>query len=260
LKTKIIAEVGLNHMGSVSLAKKYLNSLVKTDVDGISFQIKSKSFYNQFKNSKKNKDISFYKNFREKFFYINNFKKKKFQSLELPNNFYKYAKNICKKNNKMFGIALGDIDKVFFLSKIKVDFIKILSEDFYNFSLIKKLLKSNITLLYLSTGSILYKDVNFFIKSLRKPFLKKISVIYTKFSNKISDIDLKNIVKYKKIHPDVSYGNHSYGLSSIFKSLKYNPNSIFFYVKGNRINISHPDERHAIRLKDLKQILKKIRN
>ena len=260
MKTKVIAEVGLNHMGSVYLAKKYLNSLIKTDIDGISYQIKSKSFYSQFKSSKKKQDISFYKNFREKQFYIKNFKKKRFQSLELPNSFYLYAKNICKKNNKLFGIALADIDKVYFFSKIKVDFVKVLSEDFFNLSLIKNLLKSNITLIYLSTGSILYKDINLFIKNLKKPFLKKISIIYTKFSNKISDTELKNIAKYKKIHPDVSYGNHSYVPSSIFKSLKYNPNSIFFYVKGDRNDISHPDEQHAIRLKDLKQILKKIRD
>jgi len=37
--TKIIAEVGLNHMGSLKLAKKYIVEIAKTGVWGIKFQI-----------------------------------------------------------------------------------------------------------------------------------------------------------------------------------------------------------------------------
>jgi sialic acid synthase SpsE len=158
----------------------------------------------------------------------------------------------------MFGVALGDKKRLNFFAKIKVDFIKILSEDFFNHSLIKEVLKSNVPFVYLSTGSILTKDIIFFIKKLKKSFRKKISIIYTKFSDKIYDIELNNIKKYKRIHPYVSYGNHSHNLSSVYRCMKYNPYSIFFYIKSNRVDVSHPDEKHAIRLQGLNQILKKI--
>ena len=39
-----IAEIGLNHLGSEVIAKKYLNYLINTNVDGISFQIKNEEF------------------------------------------------------------------------------------------------------------------------------------------------------------------------------------------------------------------------
>ena len=38
-KTYIIAEVGPNHMGSVSLAKQYIKVLSKTGVNAVKFQI-----------------------------------------------------------------------------------------------------------------------------------------------------------------------------------------------------------------------------
>ena len=40
-----IAEVGLNHNGDEKYAYHYLNKLLKTDIDGISFQIREKNFY-----------------------------------------------------------------------------------------------------------------------------------------------------------------------------------------------------------------------
>ena len=258
MKTKVICEVGLNHMGSEILAKKYLNTLVKSGTDGISFQIKSKLFYNQFNNFKKNKDMSFYKNFREKSFYKSVLKKKNISGLELSNNFYKYARDVCKKNKKMFGIALGDIDKIAFFSRIKVDFIKILSEDFFNISLINKILKSNIPLVCLSTGSISKKNITILIKKIKKSSLKKVCLIYTKFSKKNTAADLKNIEKYKKIHPMVAYGNHSHNQFSVLSSLRYSPNYIFFYIKSNQSAVSHPDEKHAVSLRDSKKIINKI--
>ena len=44
-----IAEIGLNHLGSEVIAKKYLNYLINTNVDGISFQIKNEEFNKKFK-------------------------------------------------------------------------------------------------------------------------------------------------------------------------------------------------------------------
>ena len=43
-----IAEIGLNHLGSEVIAKKYLNYLINTNVDGISFQIKNEDFNKKF--------------------------------------------------------------------------------------------------------------------------------------------------------------------------------------------------------------------
>ena len=36
----IIAEIGRNHLGKIDLANKYIDELLLTKVDGISFQIR----------------------------------------------------------------------------------------------------------------------------------------------------------------------------------------------------------------------------
>ena len=77
-KKLIFAEIGLNHLGSEAYARKYLKTLFKTSIDGITFQIKKDSFYENLKRSYNSKDNSFYQKLREKKFYIDLFKKKKF--------------------------------------------------------------------------------------------------------------------------------------------------------------------------------------
>ena len=41
----IIAEIGKNHLGKLEFAHEYVQSLLLTDIDGISFQIREKSHY-----------------------------------------------------------------------------------------------------------------------------------------------------------------------------------------------------------------------
>ena len=41
----IIAEIGRNHLGKLELANYYVKNLLQTNVDGISFQIREKSYY-----------------------------------------------------------------------------------------------------------------------------------------------------------------------------------------------------------------------
>ncbi len=45
MKTNIIAEVGLNHLGQELLANEYVEKLIQSEVDGISFQIREEGFY-----------------------------------------------------------------------------------------------------------------------------------------------------------------------------------------------------------------------
>ena len=107
-----IAEIGLNHLGSEHIAKKYLNNLINTSIDGISFQIKKDIFYKKYKLAFKKKDRSFSKNFREKDFFLNVLKNNKIKKLTLSNNFYRYAIKKCKDNNKLIGFAVQDTKKI----------------------------------------------------------------------------------------------------------------------------------------------------
>jgi len=137
-----IAEIGLNHLGSEQIAKKYLNNLINTSIDGVSFQIKNETFYKKFKLAINQKDRSFSKNFTEPDFFLDIIKDNKVKKLTLSNSFYKYAIKKCKDNNKLVGFAVQDTKKINFLNSQKIDFYKILNNDINNIKLIKKISKN----------------------------------------------------------------------------------------------------------------------
>ena len=107
----IIAEIGLNHCGSLVRASNLINSLVKTSVDTISFQIRENEFY----------DHSHPRKFH------------------LPLSFYETAINKAHQNKKELCIAIAEPNLIKTFNDMEIDSWKTLSWDIKN----KKLHKSN---------------------------------------------------------------------------------------------------------------------
>ena len=101
---KIIAEIGLNHCGSLDRAQKLLNEVLNTSVDGLTFQIREKEFYDRSHPRKR----------------------------ELTDDFYKQAIKLANSNNKQFGLAISQVERVQAFNKMGVDFWKTLSWDINN--------------------------------------------------------------------------------------------------------------------------------
>jgi len=228
-KPLIIAEIGLNHLGDEKYAKKYLDVLLKTKIDGISIQIREKSFY---KNRKK---------------------------LILNDNFYRLFISKVKKKKKLIGIALANKDKVNYFSNFKVDFFKIINRDLIKKKLVKKIYKSSVKTIYVSTGKSKIKDLRRHISFLDKKEKKKLVFIHTSFTRNLKKINLESIRFIKdKLNTRVGFGNHSPYSDIFLLSLSYNPFALFFYVKGAR-KIIHPDENHAIKLTKIKKFIEYIK-
>jgi sialic acid synthase SpsE len=223
-----IAEVGLNHKGDEKYAYQYLNKLLKTDIDGISFQIREKSFY------------------------------KKQSELTLTKQFYISAFNLVKEHNKLFGIALADIDNVNFFSQLKIDFIKIINRDLVKKKLVKKIYESSIKKIFVSTGKSRLKDLKKHISFLKNKEKKKLTFIHTKLTGDLQKPNLNSIrFMQDKLDYLIGYSHHSKNMETIFLCLPYKPSVIMFYVKGDK-GKSHPDEVHAIKLSKVNDLLEKI--
>ena len=247
-----IAEIGLNHLGSEQIAKKYLNNLINTNIDGISFQIKKEIFYKKFKSAFNKKDKSFSKNFREKKFFLKILKTNKIKKLTLSNNFYRYAIKKCKDNKKMIGFAVQDPKKIHFLNSQKVDFYKILNEDINNKELIKKISKNKNALKIVSISNNSVEQIKKTIKLINQNSKTIISI--TNFEKKLNSKYLDKIKKYKKIfNLKIGYGNHS-EIKSISKVFKFEPEILLLYVKLDDKN-NYPDSFHAISLNSLAKYL-----
>ena len=223
-----IAEVGLNHKGDEKYAYQYLNKLLKTDIDGISFQIREKNFY------------------------------KKQSELALTKQFYISAFNLARENNKLFGIALADINNVDFFSNLKIDFIKIINRDLIKKKLVKKIYKSSIKKIFVSTGKSRLNDLKKHISFLNIKERKKLTFVHTKLTGDLQKPNLNSIrFMQDKLGYLIGYSHHSKNMETLFLCLPYKPSVIMFYVKGDKSK-SHPDEAHAIKLSKVNDLLKKI--
>ena len=228
MKTKLIAEIGLNHLGSIKYLTTFQNFLSKKNIDGLTIQVPGESLMQQ--NQKK--------------FLLND---------KIIINFI----NESKKQFKFVGIATDSAEKIDFFSKQNIDFFKVTSGMFTNIHLIKKMQKSPVKKIFLSTGFSNHQEIKKILKKIKN---KKNLLIHTTFKKDIKDLNLKNInFLKKKFNTPVAYGNHSIFLESIPNAIFYEPDFIFFYVKLNK-NLNYPDNKHAIRLNQLDLILKKIEN
>jgi len=247
-----IAEIGLNHLGSERIAKKYLNKLINTNIDGISFQIKSEIFYKKYKLAFKKKNQSFSKNFREKEFFVNALKNN-IKKLTLSNNFYSYAIKKCKSNNKLIGFAVQDTKKINFLNSQKIDFYKILNEDIDNKKLIKMISKNKNALKIISVSNDSIYQVKKTIKQINQK--KKTIISITDFNKKLNIKYLRKIKTFKKkFNLKIGYGNHS-EIKNLSRVLKFKPELLLMYVKLDN-KLKYPDSFHAISLNSLIKYLK----
>tara|TARA_R100001377_G_scaffold81948_2_gene61847 strand:+ start:571 stop:1290 length:720 start_codon:yes stop_codon:yes gene_type:complete len=220
----IIAEIGLNHLGSVVLANLYVEQLMATNIDAVTFQVREPEYY--LKNS----------------------------HLQLR----KYAK-ICKKvkaSGKKFGIAIADIDMVDYFEEIDVDFYKVIRNDMMNDRLIERLISTNKKLI-ISTGTCSADEIQNFIDKFKND---NITLNHTQLSYDVHDCNLSAIDTLRsKFNVDISYGSHCSDHKVLYMSLCYTPSDILFYVKGNS-GFKYPDDKHAIALDDVHAIANNLKN
>ena len=220
----IIAEVGLNHCGNYETAKLYVEKLIKTGVDAITFQIREEDFYKDY-----------------------------FENYRLSVEDYTNLKKIINKNGKKFGLAISS--KNFYDYPVP-DLVKILSKDFKNVDFINEVIeKWNNKEYYLSTGTSNYKQIDDTLKQLQ--FKKNVYLIHTSLSNRTEDVNLSAIEKMKNKYGDiVCFGNHCEDKTAIYLASAYKPKAYFFYVKNKG---GLPDDLHAAKMLNVKYICDKIK-
>ena len=178
----IIAEIGVNHNGKLSLAKKLILKAKESGANAVKFQ--------NFQADKLVTKFAVQAPYQKK-----NMKKKESQfkmlkRYELKESDYFLLKKICKKNKIDFISSVFDENSIsFLLNRLKANIIKLPSGEINNYLILKKLKISNYKIL-ISTGMSNYKDIVNVLNYISK---KK---IYTLKKNKIFILDSK---KHKKL-------------------------------------------------------------
>ena len=222
----IVAEVGLNHLGSIKRLKKFISVINKSDIDAITFQIIKKDFFI------KNGLIKYYIN------------KKKILNI------------IFKHTKKKVGLVVEEVDSDLEKFKKKISFFKVLGSQAHDLFLINSILKISKNV-YISNKNIT-KKTNSKLLNLVKTN-KFIKLIHTQHRteekySRLYEIALSSKITGKK----TSFGLHCHNKNMILLSIFYNPESIFFYVKGNDNN-NYPDNLWAIQLNDIENLVNDIK-
>ncbi len=239
----IIAEIGANHNGSISRARKLIINAKKASCDAVKFQSWDENL-NSSKEYEKNPLM------------LKQYLKYKLSFRDLS----KLSK-FAKKKNIEFGTAVFNEKQLNEALKINCDFIKIASMDANNYPFLKKVLKIKKNLI-ISTGftnhSELQKLKSLIIKSKKKniTILHCISLYPPK---KYSLINLNNIVGLKKqFKLNSGFSDHTVRTEVLYAAAALGAKVI---EKHFTINKKDKGWDHAISadLKEMKNIVKKCK-
>lgn len=200
-KTYIIAEIGNNHNGKYSLAKKSIIAAANCGANAVKFQSYSSEEFMSNKNL-----IYKYKTFRgvkkEKMY-------KMFQRLEFKKEWYIPLFSLCKKLKIDFLSSAADILSINILKKIGCKTIKLASEDIINYPLLKYLSKKKIHVI-LSTGMADENEIKAALKILGKC---KVSLLHcvSLYPTEEKELNLNRMLQLKKFGKVVGFSDHSVG-------------------------------------------------
>ena len=198
-KPFLIAEVGINHNGSIVTAKKIIDLAKKHKFNAVKFQ-------------KRNPNISVPPNQKDvmresPWGYISYLKYKK--KIEFGKKEYDIINSYCKKKKIAWFASPWDIDSVNFLKQYNCKFNKIASAMLTNISLLEEVAKEK-KHTFISVGMSREKDI---VKAIRifNKFKCKFTLMYTVSSYPADedDLNLLSIIYLKKRYKcEVGYSGH----------------------------------------------------
>ena len=214
-KPFLIGEIGINHNGSLKLAKKLIELASESGFDAVKFQ-------------KREPDISTPENQKYKLrqtpwgeiTYLD-YKKK----IEFGHKEFKEINKFCKKKKIIWFASAWDTVSQKFIRKYNLKFNKIASAMLTNLNLIEKVAEEK-KLTFISTGMSTLKDIEKAIKIFKKKKCKYVLMhCVSTYPCPIENLNLKMILTLKKrFKCEVGYSGHESSVSP----------SIIAYMLGAR--------------------------
>jgi len=233
-----VAEAGLNHNGSIDIAKKMIDAAKESGVDAIKFQtFRTEEFLSQ-----SSEYFDFFKNTELSF--------KNFEELN------EYA----KRKEILFFSAPFDLPSVEFLIKIQVPCFKIASSDLTNIPLIKKIANSQKPLI-ISTGLSNLEEIENTIKYCKKENNDNIILLHSvsNYPTNPMECNLKAMdTLRKKFQYPVGYSDNGDSVLVDLVAASMNANMIEKHFTLDK-SMQGPDHSFSIEPRNLKKLIGDIK-
>ena len=207
-KTFIVAEAGLNHNGSLGIAKKLIDNAKKAKCDAIKFQ----SFLPNSRVSKKVKS----EKYSEKIIGTQESINQLFNRLSLNFNTQKKIFDYAKKKKIFIFSTPFDFESADFLEKLGVGAYKIASADLVNLPLIEHVAKKDKPII-ISTGMSKISEIDDAIETVRSTGNKNLALLHcnSSYPSTYSEINLKFMNNLKLLYQiPVGFSDHTTDLLS----------------------------------------------
>ena len=256
-KTYFIADIGANHDGSLSRAKKLIRLAKKSGADAAKFQhfsassIVSDFGFKTLKGVKTHQD-----KWKKTVFEV-------YKSASINKNWTKILANYCKKIGIEFmtsPYAINIVDEI----NPYVRAIKIGSGDLTWLDILKKIASKN-KVTILATGAAELKEVKLAVRTIlkqnKKLVLMQCNTNYTGNQNNINYVNLNVLKTYKKLFPNTILGlsDHTFGHASVLGAVAFGARVIEKHFTDDNSR-NGPDHFFAMNPVTWKNMVQETRN
>ena len=255
-KVFIIAEAGVNHNGSIKLAKKLIDVASKSGADAVKFQtFKTENLVS--------KNIQKAKYQKENMSDNENSQFNMLKKLELDVDTHKELINYCNSKNIMFLSTPFDLDSVDLLNNLGLDIFKIPSGEITNLPILRKIGALNKKII-LSTGMADIGEIEDALDILLESGTAKdnITILHanTMYPTPMQDVNLNAMVTIGNTF-DINYGysDHTLGIEVDIAAVAMGASCIEKHFTLDK-TMEGPDHKASLEPNELKNMVTSIRN
>lgn len=252
----IIAEAGVNHNGSLQIAKQLIDNAVETGVDIIKFQ----TFKSDKLVSRTAKQAEYQQRNIGK---MDEGQLAMLKKLELSVEDHNELIHYCNERNIRFFSTAFDMESIEFLHNLNMNLWKIPSGEITNYPYLKKIASYHESVI-LSTGMCELSDIEAALNVLTTEGVAKedITVLHcnTEYPTPFQDVNLKAMLEIgQKFSVKIGYSDHTKGIEVPIAAVALGATVIEKHFTLDR-NMEGPDHKASLEPDELKKMVNSIRH
>ena len=245
----LIAEIGINHNGDISLAKKLINEASKAGFDAVKFQKRTieKVYSKEFLLSKRESPWG-------------NTQEAQKRGLEFKKNHYDEIDEYCKKINIKWFASAWDIESLKFLDSYNCDYSKVASAMIVDKIFLEEVAKRK-KYTFISTGMSTLENISDAVGIFRKNKCEfELMHCFSTYPMDVKDANLQTINSLKeKFNCKVGYSGHESGLAVSFAAVGFGISSLERHITLDRASYGS-DQAASLEPRGMQLLIKTIKS